>query len=159
MDVIKFTHLSEIEERQIIELMNNGFVAKHLPLLVEGFSVKDCRDFIKAKERLWDEHGFGPWAILIKDEFAGWGGLQPEHGEADFALVLHPKYWGWGRKIFNKVKDQSFNEMNLRSITILLPPDRPNSKAVKRLGFVEDGELTIEDKIFLRFRLSNPSLK
>ena len=154
MEEIKFVHLFEVEEEQIIDLMNNEMVGKQLPLLAEGFSAENCRAFLKAKRELWDEHGFGPWAFLIKGEFVGWGGLQPEHGEADFALVLHPKFWGWGRKIFNKVKDHAFNKMNLNSITILLPPNRPNSKAVTRLGFTEDGELAVEGKVFLRFRLT-----
>lgn len=153
MDQIKFVHLFEIEEEQIIELMNNEMVGKQLPLLAGGFSVENCRAFLQAKKALWDDFGFGPWAILIKGEFAGWGGLQPEQGEADFALVLHPNFWGWGRKVFNKVKDQAFDKMNFNSITILLPPSRPNSKAVTRLGFIEDGELILEEKKFLRFRL------
>jgi len=156
MDEIKFVHLHEIEKQQIIDLMNHEMVSKHLPLLAEVFSAEDCRAFLKTKKHLWDEHGFGPWAFLIKGEFAGWGGLQPEHGEADFALVLHPSFWGWGRKIFNKVKDHAFSKMNLNSITILFPPNRPNSKAVTRLGFIADGELTVEGEIFLRFRFSKP---
>jgi len=156
MDEIEFVHLFEIEEEQIIDLMNNDIVGKHLPLLAEKFSAENYRIFLRTKKRLWDEFGFGPWAFLIKGEFAGWGGIQPEQGEADFALVLHPKFWGWGRKVFNKVKDQAFNEMNLPSMTILLPPNRPNSNAVTRLGFVKDDELTIEGEIFLRFRLTNP---
>jgi len=154
MDEIKLVHLFEIKEEQIIDLMNNRIVSKQLPLLSEGFSSEDCRTFLKKKKQLWDEHGFGPWAFLIKEEFAGWGGLQPENGDADFALILHPKFWGWGRKIFNKVKDRAFNQMNLNSITILLPPSRPNSRAITRLGFINDGQLTIDSELFLRFRLN-----
>jgi len=154
MSDIKFIHLSEITEEKIIELMNNEMVGKQLPLLAEGFSPEICRVFLKAKQRLWDEHGYGPWAFLIRGEFAGWGGLQPEHGDADFALILHPKFWGWGRKIFIKVKEQAFNDMGLNSITILLPPSRPNSKAVTRLGFVRDGQLTVDGSLFERFRLN-----
>ncbi len=153
MDKIEFVHLYEVEKEQIINLMNNEVVAKQLPLLTEGFSVEDCQDFLKAKKQLWDKHGFGPWAFLINGEFAGWGGLQQEHGEIDFALVLHPQFWGWGRKIFNKVKDQAFNEMNLKSITVLLPPGRRNTKAITRLGFIDDGQLNINGVMFKRFRL------
>jgi len=156
MNEIEFVHLFEIEEEKIIQLMNNIMVKKHLPLLSEGFSSESCRIFLNTKKQLWKEHGYGPWAFLIKGEFAGWGGLQPEHGEADFALVLHPNFWGWGRKIFIKVKDQAFNQMSLNSITILLPPNRPNSKAVTRLGFIEDGNLAVKGEIFLRFRLTKP---
>jgi len=154
MDEIKFVHLFEVKEEQIIDLMNNKIVGKQLPLLSEGFSSENCRAFLKIKKQLWEEHGFGPWAFLIKGEFAGWGGLQPENGEADFALILHPKFWGWGRKIFNEVKDRAFNQMNLNSITILLPPSRPNSRAITRLGFIDDGQLTIDGELFLRFRLN-----
>jgi len=159
MDEIKFVHLFEVDEEQIIELMNNEMVGKQLPLLADGFSAENCRAFLKAKKQLWDEHGFGPWAFLIKGEFAGWGGLQPEHEDVEFALVLHPKYWGWGRKIFNKVKDRAFNQLKLNSITILFPPSRPNSKAIARLGFADDGQLTVDGVLFKRFRLSNLNLR
>ncbi len=154
MDDIKFVHLFDVKEEQIIELMNNEMVGKQMPLLAGGFSPENCRDFLKAKKQLWDEHGYGPWAFLIKGEFAGWGGLQPEHGEADFALVLHPRFWGWGRKIFNKVKDQAFSQMNLNSITILFPPSRTNSKAITRMGFADDGQVTVDGALFTRFSLA-----
>lgn len=153
MEEIKFVHLFEVEEKQLLDLMNNELVGKHLPLLTNGFSSKNYQDFLKAKKQLWSEHGFGPWAFLINDEFAGWGGLQPEQGEADFALVLHPRFWGYGRKIFSIVKDQAFHHMNLNSITILLPPNRPNSKAITRLGFTNDGQTVINGEKFLKFRL------
>jgi len=154
---IKFLHLVEVKEEQIISLMNNELVGKQLPLLSHEFSSEDCRAFLKAKKQLWDEHGYGPWAFLINNEFAGWGGLQNEQGEADFALVLHPDFWGWGLKIFNKIKEKAFNEMNFDSITILFPPSRTNSKAITRLGFINDGEFTVEGEIFIRFRLNKPN--
>ncbi|MGH1402964.1 MAG: GNAT family N-acetyltransferase [Alphaproteobacteria bacterium] len=154
MDEIKFVHLSEIQEEQIISLMNNEMVGRQLPLLAGEFSIEDCQSFLNAKKQLWDKHGFGPWAFLIKDKFAGWGGLQFEHGDADFALILHPDFWGWGRRVFNKIKNQAFNQMNLNSITVLLPPTRKNSKAIKRLGFVNDGQVNIDGEVFMKFRLT-----
>ncbi|MBL1420775.1 MAG: GNAT family N-acetyltransferase [Alphaproteobacteria bacterium] len=156
MNEIEFVALSEIDEAAIIELMNNDEVGKLLPLLQGGFSAADCKAFVNAKTQLWEEHGFGPWAFVIKGEFAGWGGIQPEQGEADFALVLHPDFWGWGRKIFNKVRDQAFNEMNRRSMTILFPPTRTNSRAIMRYGFVADGQMEVDGEIFLKFRLNKP---
>jgi len=158
MDEIKFVHLFEVKEEQIIDLMNHELVGKQLPFLAKEFSKENCRAFLKSKQRLWDEHGFGPWAFLIGGEFAGWGGLQPERGEADFALVLYPKFWGWGRRIFNKVKAHAFDQMGRDSITALLPPSRPNSKAVIRLGFSYDGQSTIDGELFLRFRLARPQI-
>lgn len=152
-DAIQFVHLSEVEESDLVDLMNHEKVRAYLPLLSGGFTAAHCRAFREAKRRLWDEHGYGPWGILIHGSFAGWGGLQPEHGDADFALVLHPDYWGWGRRIFNRVRDLAFSEMDLESITILLPPNRPNSGAVARLGFNQDGETYVDGECFTRFRL------
>jgi len=154
MDRIEFVRLFEVDEKQLIELMNNDLVGKQLPLLTGDFSVEQCRAFLEAKEKLWDDYGFGPWAILIDGKFAGWGGLQPESNDADFALVLHPAFWGWGRRIFEKVKALAFGEMNRDSITVLLPPSRLNSRAITRLGFVEDGHSIIDGVRFVRFRLT-----
>lgn len=156
MDEIEFVHLDEVEEQQLIDLMNIEAVGALMPLLAGGFTAAHCQAFLKAKKQLWDEHGYGPWAFLINGEFAGWGGLQPEQGDADFALVLDPKFWGWGRKIFNKIRDQAFNEMNLGSITILFPPNRQNSKVIMRFGFVEDGQVSVDGALFMRFRLTKP---
>lgn len=160
MDELEFVHLTTIAPSKIIELMNNKKVGAQLPLLANSFSQTDCDDFLKAKKKLWDEHGYGPWAFLINGDFAGWGGLQPEQVmqqqqyDADFALVLHPNYWGWGRKIFDKIKAQAFGEFELSSITILFPPSRLNAKAIARVGFVKEGELTLKGEKFIRYRLN-----
>ena len=153
MGEIEFVQLADIEEELIIALMTNKMVGKQLPLLSGGFSSDDCQAFLAAKQRLWDEYGFGPWAFRIKGEFAGWGGLQPENGEADFALVLHPDFWGWGKKIFDKVKLWAFDKKDIASITILFPPSRLNFKAITRLGFTADGHVTIDTEQFMRFQL------
>lgn len=157
MDEVNFAQLSEIDERDIIELMNDEIVGKQLPLLGDSFSRDDYREFLNAKQHMWNEHGYGPWAFIINGEFAGWGGLQPEHGEADFALVLHPKFWGWGRKIYNKTKDIAFNQMKFNSITILFPPSRKNARAINRLGFMEEDKIEIDGEIFKKYRLKNTS--
>ena len=74
------------------------------------------------EKKQWQDHGYGPWAFLVDNKFAGWGGLQYEDGDADLALVLHPQYWGFSKKIFNEIIRRAFNEMGMESITILFPP-------------------------------------
>lgn len=154
---ISLTRLSDIDEDAIIDLMNDPAVGQHMPLLAAGFSAPDCRAFRAAKQAMWDRHGFGPHAILIDGRFAGWGGLQPQDGEADFALVLHPDHWGAGLRIFRLFRDAAFGSMGLDSITALLPPDRSNRRAILRLGFVEEGLVTIDGAAFVRFRLHGRS--
>ncbi len=152
---IEFVELEEIDEAQLVTLMNDARVRRHLPLLAGEFSRDDCRAFVAAKRRLWTEHGQGPWAILVHGEFAGWGGVQPEHGEADLALVLDPRFWGWGGPICRAIVARAFDQMELGAITALLPPSRVNRRAITRLGFVEAGRSMIEGRPFIRFLLAN----
>lgn len=148
MHTIEFVPLTDIEPEKIINLMNDERVVEYLPLLSGAFTSELCQAFLDAKKQMWEEHGYGPHAFIINDEFAGWGGLQPENGEADFALVLHPDFWGWGYRIFQKIKAEALNGGKISSMTILQPPQRRNYRAVKRLGFVEDGELVIDGAVF-----------
>ncbi len=96
---IEFKRLSEVEKPDLIELMNHEAVRRQMPLFAGDFNDSVCDQFIRAKEKLWTEHGYGPWAFFADGSFAGWGGLQPEKGEADLALVLHPDYWGLGKRL------------------------------------------------------------
>ncbi|WP_227553976.1 hypothetical protein [Acinetobacter haemolyticus] len=42
------------------------------------FDHQQCIAWVKAKEKHWDEYGYGIWAFLLGDNFVGWGGLQFE---------------------------------------------------------------------------------
>lgn len=59
----------------IIELMNHPLLKRYMPLLSDKFTEDDCDKFIAAKEQLWAEHGYGPWAFVVDGKFADWGGL------------------------------------------------------------------------------------
>ena len=113
----------------------------------------DCEGFIAAKEQLWAEHGYGPWAFFVDGEFVGWGGLQPEDGEADLGMVLHPKHWGVGKALYDEVIRRAFGEMGFETPTVLFPPSRKRVKGLLRMGFREDGELEIAGERFIRYRL------
>lgn len=155
---IEFKRLSEVEKSSIIELMNNSLVREHMPLATGNFDDVDCDNFIAAKEKLWTEHGYGPWAFILNEELCGWGGLQSENGEPDVAMVLHPNYWGIGKRIFFEIIGRAFGEMGFESVTALLPPTRKNIRALIKLGFEEDGELLVGKERFIRYRLKYQKL-
>jgi hypothetical protein len=111
---------------------------------------------VASKEAQWKINGYGPWGILVNDEFAGWGGFQEEMGEADLCLVLSPDCWGYGKRICQKFIKVAFEEMNLASITALLPPSRSRTNGMLRLGFKPDGQVEVSGTIFFRFRLLAP---
>jgi ribosomal-protein-alanine N-acetyltransferase len=153
---IEFKRLSEVDKSDIIELMNDPLVRRQMPLTTDNFGEADCDEFVAAKERLWEEHGYGPWAFVVDGKFAGWGGLQPENGDADLGLVLHPKYWGMGKILYYEIIRRAFDEMGLESVTILFPPTRTRVKGILRLGFKPDGEVEIAGERFIRYRLHAP---
>jgi GNAT superfamily N-acetyltransferase len=151
---LRLVRLSEIEPAEIIELMSHRLVRRHMPLAEGDFGAEQCAAFVAAKEGQWRDHGYGPWAFLIDGVFAGWGGLQPEEdGEVDLGMVLHPRYWGHGRAIYERVLDHAFGTMGFGSVVVHLPPTRGAAHGILRLGFRHDGETTIWNKRFLRYRL------
>lgn len=153
---IEFKRLTEVERYEIIDLMNNALVRRQMPLLQGDFTESACERFIMAKEQLWAEHGYGPWAFVIHGRFAGWGGLQPEDGEADLALVLHPDFWGIGKTLYKQIIHKAFYEMSMNSVTVLFPPTRTRIQGFLRLGFKKDKVVMLGNEEFIRYRLENP---
>ncbi len=153
---IEFRRLPDVDRAAIVELMNHPLVRRHMPLARGEFGPAECEAFVAAKERLWEEHGYGPWAFVIDGEFAGWGGIQPEGGEADVGLVLHPKHWGAGRALYERILAYAFDELGVGSVIALLPPSRTRIRGLKKLGFRPDGEIRLAGERFLRFRLTAP---
>lgn len=154
----EFKRLTEIDKSDIMELMNHPLVRRHLPLASGRFDESDCEDFVAAKERLWNEAGYGPWAFVVDGRFVGWGGLQPENGEADLGLVLHPDHWGLGRPLYREIVRRGFGEMGVEAITVLLPPTRKRIKGLLRLGFRNDGRLNVSGVPFVRYRLERAAI-
>lgn len=133
--------------------MNDPDVRRHLPLARGHFGTADCERFVAAKEQIWEEHGYGPWAFILGDELVGWGGLQPEGDDADVGLVLHRAHWGAGKVLYEKIVDQAFDELGFDSVIALLPPSRTRVAALRRLGFSDDGQIMIGEELFNRYRL------
>lgn len=154
---LEFKHLTEVDPIEIVALNNNPDVLRQMPLGSADFDLAKAKEWAQQKDAQWQQYGYGPWAIFIDQQFAGWGGLQYEKGDADLALVLHPDFWGSGKAIFDEMVKCAFTSLGMESITILLPPSRTSIKGIFRLGFQPDGEVDIEGARFLRFRLYAPN--
>ena len=151
--LIEFRRLSDIDVAEIIALNTHPLVRRHMPLSDDNFGDAECREWVQGKESQWEEYGYGPWAFMLDGKFAGWGGLQYEGGDADLGLVLHPHCWGMGKPIYDEIIRRAFEEMGLKSVTILLPPSRTRVRAIFRLGFQLDGEVELFHQRFFRYRL------
>lgn len=155
---VRFQRLPEIDPAEIIALMNDPGVRRHLPLATGPFGAAQCARFVEAKEAMWDRHGFGPWAFVQDDEFIGWGGLQPEGDDVDVGLVLRPEAWGVGRRLYERIVAFAFEDLGVDSVIAMLPPTRTRAGGLGRLGFEPDGEASIGGHRFLRFRLHRRSV-
>ena len=117
---IGFVRLTEVPLPDVIALLNEPRNARHMPLS-GTFSMASGADWVHGKDQQWDQHGYGPWAVLINGEFAGWGGFQHEENGADFALVLAPGYWGHGAEITRAALDRGFNQLGLDAVIVYRP--------------------------------------
>ena len=153
---VEFRRLTEVSLEDLAELFNHSDVRRHLPLARGTFTADMCAAFVATKERMWADHGFGPWAFFVGGRFAGWGGLQPEGPDADLGIVLHPRFWGLGGVLAREVLARAFGQMGRESVTVLLPPSRTRVRALRRMGFENDGEVLLGQERFVRYRAWNP---
>src|SRR5215204_6743574 len=68
---IEFKRLSEVDKIDMINLANDPLVGRHMPLSSGTFDEAHYERFVADKERLWEEHGYGPWAFFVDGKFAG----------------------------------------------------------------------------------------
>jgi len=150
---IDLVRLTEVPLDAVVALLNEPRNTRHMPLS-NPFTPETAREWVQVKDAQWDEHGYGPWAVLVDGDVAGWGGFQREPNGADFALVLFPRHWGRGAAITRDVLGRGFAELGLDDVLIALPDSRNPDRAVARLGFRPDGEVDYGGVRFRQYRLT-----
>jgi ribosomal-protein-alanine N-acetyltransferase len=156
--VIAFAPLSSIDPQELLALLTDPRVLRHMPLAgSEPMRPAELSRWVAGKEAITEQHGFGPQAILIEGNFAGWGGLDPDGEGAEIALVLFPAYWGWGHRILEILLEHAFGRLGLPYVLVHFPPSRTRVRGLLQLGFRQVGDETIEGERFIVYRLDAPS--
>ena len=150
---VSFVRLPDVAIDDVVALLNEPRNARHMPLVGEPFTAATAADWVAAKDAQWQRNGYGPWAVLLDGEFAGWGGFQAEPEGADLALVLLPRFWGSGAVVARAMIDAGFSELGLEVILVSLPYSRRPGPVLARWGFAPDGEATHGGVRFQRYRL------
>ena len=150
---IELARLVDVPLDAVVALLNEPRNTRHMPLSTP-FTPETAREWAHAKDAQWDEHGYGPWAVLVDGDFAGWGGFQREPNGADFALVLFPRHWGQGAAITRELLARGFTDLGLTDVLIALPYSRSPDRAVARLGFRPDGDVDYGGVAFRQYRLT-----
>lgn len=152
--VVRLSRLPDVPIGTIRALLNDLAIARHLPLEGAVFDHEATRKWVEEKDAQWERVGYGPWAIHLDGQFAGWGGFQKEGDDADFALVLKAEFWGSGLAVYRTAMHKGFLDFGFDSVVVTLPPSRRTFRLLARLGYQPDGEAEHAGKRFLRFRLS-----
>jgi len=149
---IELARLVDVPPAEVVALLNEPRNTRHMPLS-STFTPETAREWVAAKDAQWASNGYGPRAVLVDGEFAGWGGFQREENGADLALVLAPRHWGHGAAVTRAMLDRGFGELGLTDVLIALPYSRAPDRVVARFGFRPDGEVTYGDAAFRQYRL------
>jgi ribosomal-protein-alanine N-acetyltransferase len=156
--VIAFAPLSTVAPQNLRDLLADLLVIRHMPLAgPQPMSPDELRDWVAGKEAITQQHGFGPQAILIDGNFAGWGGIEPDDAGASISLVLFPAYWGRGRQILDVLLEEAFERLGLPYVLVEFPPSRTRVRGLLHLGFRQVGDRTIGGERFVVYRLDAPS--
>jgi len=150
---ITFSRLPKIDPTEIIAHMSDPRVAAHMPLLTFEWDDAAVAKFVATKEEYWCRDGLGHWAMLLDNEYVGWGGFQKEGDEWDYGLVLKPHFFGLGTRISRKAIEFAVTDKRIPFVTFLLPPSRKNLGALKRLGATFVGEVEYDGSTFLKYRM------
>lgn len=154
---IRFVRLEDIAPETIIDHMSDPHMAEHMPLLDGPWDMADYQRFIAVKNSYWQRDGLGHLAILINDDYVGWGGFQKEGDDWDYGLVLRPDCFGLGMAITRKALEIARADTRIPSVTFLLPPTRTKLGALKRIGAVFEEDVCFENQTFQKFRLQTAS--
>jgi [ribosomal protein S5]-alanine N-acetyltransferase len=151
---VDFVRLTEVPLAAVAALLDEPRNRRHLPLAGDPMDADQVAQWVAAKDGQWESNGYGPWAVLVDGDFAGWGGFQQEEHGPDFALVLAPAHWGRGARVTRAALDIGFDELGLDVVTIALPYTRSPDRVVARYGWTACGETTYGGVRFRQYRLT-----
>jgi hypothetical protein len=154
---VYFTPLCQAATADLLRLLNDHRVTKHMPL-AEPVDSGWVDGWKREKSRLWTNPEHGPWAVYLDDEFAGWAGMQPDgENEVDFAIVLHVWAWRTGREIAKDVLAKWKTISPESDINIYLPTSRPIHLISQKLGLEIVGEDKMLGHKFVKLRFTDSS--
>ena len=101
---------------------------------------------------LYEQHGFGTWAVETGGAFAGYCGIRPVTvggaDEVELAWHMSKAHWnrGLGTEAATLASDLAFTQYGLTRLVALIHPDNaPSRRVAEKLGMTAEREL-IQDE-------------
>lgn len=116
-------------------------------------TMEKSRETLSAWISHWEEHGFGYWTVIRKDDstVVGFGGFKLERIESSEMLSLYyrfrPSAWGSGFATEMSaacIKHMKSTGCSIPIVAIINPQNIPSIKVAERLGMQLDREIFYE---------------
>jgi RimJ/RimL family protein N-acetyltransferase len=129
-----------------VEMNRDPRVRKYFPALL---TPEESYDEMTRIEQHWDTHGFGPWALDVSGEFAGFLGLKWVPADMPFAPAVEllyrlvPRFWrqGLATKGSLAALEFGFRELHLDTVVAFAVEANTGSRRVmEKAGMVHRGD-------------------
>jgi hypothetical protein len=130
MSEIKFVSFDQVEPEDLLAIVNEPALRKHLvdhPL----FNSVSIKEWMNVKIKTESIPGCRVRAVFIDGILAGWCGIQPDDNGFEIAIAISKDFWGFGISIFSSLMCWA-KELGHQEIIFHLLETRPEYKALKR---------------------------
>ncbi|WP_347455743.1 GNAT family N-acetyltransferase [Acinetobacter thermotolerans] len=138
----------ESDTAPFIQMCADEDVMRYFPALL---TPEQSLQFIEKVTRQIDQHGWGLWAVELKEtkEFIGFIGLQPQPKLFEFSPCIEigwrlaKKYWhqGYATEGALTVLDYAFNTLDLNKVvSFTATVNTPSEAVMKKIGMVKTQE-------------------
>ncbi|MGB7924328.1 MAG: GNAT family N-acetyltransferase [Pyrinomonadaceae bacterium] len=98
----------------------------------------------------WETHGFGRWAVVLKEtgKLIGYGGLRNLYGTPELVYLLAQPYWGMGiaTEVAQACLKWGFDERPFERIVAVTRPEHAASRRVmEKIGMVYERNVIYHD--------------
>lgn len=129
-----------------VEMNRDPGVRKYFPALL---TPAESYDEMACVEQHWHAHGFGPWALDVRGDFAGFLGLMSVPADMPFAPAVEllyrlvPRFWGQGLATEGSLAALGFGFRELQLDTVVAFAVEANTgsrKVMEKVGMVHRGD-------------------
>ncbi|NVK43507.1 MAG: N-acetyltransferase [Oceanospirillaceae bacterium] len=130
MSEIEFVSFDQVEPEDLLLIVNNQALRKHLvdhPL----FDSVSIKEWMNGKIQTDSIPGCRIRVVFVGGILAGWCGIQPDDNGFEIAIVISKEFWGFGISVFSSLMCWA-KELGHQEIVFHLLETRPEYKALKR---------------------------
>jgi RimJ/RimL family protein N-acetyltransferase len=112
----------------------------------------------------WKKHGFGRWAVVLKEtgKLIGYGGLRNLYGTPELVYLLAKPYWGIGlaTELAKACLKWGFEERHFERIVAITKPEHAASRHImEKIGMVYESDAIYHDIHVVLYAISRSTYR